>query len=83
MHHLDELLDHLLGDDEIGDHAVLHRADGFDISGHLAQHGLGLAAHGLDHLLAMGSPFMANSHHRGFVQNNALVARKNECVRGA
>jgi hypothetical protein len=24
MHHLDELLDHLLGDHEVGDHAVLH-----------------------------------------------------------
>src|SRR6218665_1552323 len=24
VHHLDELLDHLLGDDEVGDHAVLH-----------------------------------------------------------
>jgi hypothetical protein len=56
VHHLDELLEHLLGDGEVGDHAVLHRADGLDVAGHLAQHGLGFAAHGLDGLLALGPP---------------------------
>ena len=37
VHHLDELLEHLLGDGEVGDHAVLHRADGLDVAGHLAR----------------------------------------------
>ena len=48
MHHLDELLEHLLGDGEVGDHAVFHGADCFDVAGHLAQHGFGFTAHGLD-----------------------------------
>jgi hypothetical protein len=52
VHHADELLEHLLGDGEVGDHAVLHRADGLDVARHLAQHGLGFVAHGLDGLLA-------------------------------
>jgi len=80
MHHLDELLDHLLGDHEVGDHAVFHRADGFDVAGHLAQHGLGFVAHGLDHLLAMGAAFVANGNHGGLVQNDAFVACEDEGV---
>ena len=53
VHHLDELLEHLLGDGEVGDHAVLHRPDGLDVAGHLAEHGLGFLADGLDGLLAV------------------------------
>ncbi len=63
MDHLDELLEHLLGDGEVGDHAVLHGADGFDIARHLAQHGLGFVAHGLDGLLALGAALVANRDH--------------------
>ena len=33
VHHADELLEHLLGDGEVGDHAILHGADGFDSCG--------------------------------------------------
>jgi hypothetical protein len=51
--HLDELLEHLLGDGEVGDDAVLHGPDGFDVARHLAEHGLGLLADGLDGLLAV------------------------------
>jgi hypothetical protein len=53
------------------------------VAGHLAQHGLGLAADGLDHLLAVGTAFVANGDHRGFVQHDALVAGKYEGVGGA
>jgi hypothetical protein len=56
VHHADELLEHLLGDGEVGDHAVLHRADRLDVAGHLAQHLLGFLADGLDGLLAVGPP---------------------------
>ena len=80
MHHLDELLDHLLGDHEVGDHAVLHGTDGLDIAGHLAQHGLGFAADSLDHLLAVGAAFVTDRNHRRFVQNNALVSGENQGV---
>ncbi len=69
--------------DEVGDHAVLHRADGFDVAGYLAQHGLGFAAHGLDHLLAVGAAFVADGDHRRLVQDDALVTGENQGVGGA
>jgi hypothetical protein len=55
VHHLDELLEHLLGDGEVGDHAVLHRADGGDVAGR-CRASLGLGADGLDRLLAIPPP---------------------------
>ena len=54
MDHLDEL-QHLLGDGEVGDDVVLHRPDGLDVAGHLAEHRLGFGADGLDGLLAVGA----------------------------
>ena len=83
MHHLDELLEHLLGDGEVGDHAVLHRADRLDIARHLAQHGLGFLADGLNRLLALGTTFVADRHHRGLVQHDALVAYVNQRIGSA
>ena len=83
VHHLDELLDHLLGDDEVGDHAVLHRADRLDVAGHLAQHGLGFLADGLDGLLAARAAFVADRDHRGLVEHDALVAHVDQGVGGA
>jgi hypothetical protein len=52
MHLADEVLDHLLGDFEVGDDAVAHRADRLDVAGRAAQHHLGLVADGQDLLLA-------------------------------
>ena len=46
MHLADEVLDHLLGDFEVGDDAVAHRADRFDVAGRAAQHHLGVVADG-------------------------------------
>src|SRR5205085_4381282 len=43
----DEVLEHLLGHLEVGDDAVLHRADGDDVAGGAAQHLLRLLADGL------------------------------------
>ena len=83
MHHLDELLEHLLGDGEVGNHAVFHGADGFDVAGHLAQHGLGFLADRLDGLFALRAAFVANGDHRGLVQHDALVAHVNQGVGGA
>ncbi len=55
MHHhlavvrlLDEVVQHLFGVAEVGDHAVLHRLDGDDVAGRAAEHLLGLFADGLD-----------------------------------
>ena len=80
MHHADELLEHLLGHGEIGNHAILHGADGLDVAGHLAQHGLGLAAHGLDGLLAVRAALVADGHDRGLVEHDALLAHVDQRV---
>src|SRR5699024_9975925 len=50
MHHAYELLEHLLGNGEVGDDAVFHGADGLDVAGNTAKHFLGLLADGLDDL---------------------------------
>ena len=42
----DEVLDHLLGNFEVGDHTVSHGSDRLDRAGRTAQHALGLVAHG-------------------------------------
>ena len=44
MHLADEMLDHLLRDLEIRDHAVAHGTDRLDIAGRPAQHHLGVVA---------------------------------------
>jgi hypothetical protein len=77
MHHLDKLLEHLLGNGEVGDHAVLHGANGFDVARDLAQHGLGFVANGLYAFLALGTAFVTNRNHRGFVEHNAAVSDVN------
>ena len=50
VHLADEMLDHLLRDLEIGDHAVAQRADGGDVARRAAEHLLGLLAD-REHLL--------------------------------
>src|SRR5690606_23112441 len=41
VHLVDEVLEHLLADAEVCNHAILHRADGGDIAGRTAEHALG------------------------------------------
>ncbi len=83
MHHLDELLEHLLGDGEVGDHAVFHRADGLDIARYLAQHLLGFLADRQDALLGIGAALLANRDYGGLIQDDALVADVDQGVGGA
>ena len=45
---LDEVAEHPLGDLEIGDHAVLHRADRLDVAGRAAEHLFRLGADRFD-----------------------------------
>ena len=73
MRHAHELLEHLFGDREVGNHAVLHRADGLHVAGNLAQHQLGLAAHGRDGALAARGRVGPDRHHRRLVQHDALA----------
>ena len=44
----DEEAEHRLGDDVVGDDAVLHRPDGLDVAGRPADHLAGFLAHGDD-----------------------------------
>ena len=75
---LDEVVEHLLGDFEVGDHAVLHGLDGHDVAGRAPQHLLGLLAHGF-HLAGV----LVDGHDGGLVDNNALAGRVDQGVGGA
>src|SRR5690606_2262831 len=58
--HANELLEHLLGHGEVGNDAVFHGADRFNIARHPAQHLLGLAPDCLNDLLAAWPAFLAD-----------------------
>jgi hypothetical protein len=75
---LDEVVQHLLGDFEVGDHAVLHGLDGHDVAGRAAQHLLGLFAHGF-HLAGV----LVDGDDGGLVDNDALAGRVDQRVGGA
>ena len=83
MNALDELLDHLFGDDEVGDHAVFHRPDGGDVAGRAAEHLLGGEADFLNDFLTIGPAFLADRDNGGFIKHDALAADINQRVRGA
>ena len=51
VHRADEVVEHLLGDAEVGDDAVVERADGDDVGRGAADHALGLGADGEDLLV--------------------------------
>ena len=74
---LDEVIQHLLGDFEVGDHAVFHRLDGHDVAGSAAQHVLGFLAYRF-HLTGV----FVDGHDRGLVDNNALTGGEDQCVGG-
>jgi len=68
MHLRDEVLDHRLGDFEVGDDAVAQRTDRLDVARRSAEHHLGLFAHGEDLSLAA---LRGQSHDGRFVENDA------------
>ena len=80
MHLLDEVLDHLLGHFDVGDHAVAQRADRLDAVGSLAHHHLCIVAHGLD---AADAVDRLDGDHRGLVEHDALILDIDERVGGA
>ena len=80
VHLADEVLDHLLGDFEVGDHAVAQRPDRLDVAGRAADHLLGLFADGED-LLAPAID--GDRHHRGLVQHDPLALDVHQRVGGA
>ena len=80
MRFADEMLDHLLGDLEVGDDARPQRPDGLNILGRLAHHQLGVVTDRLD-LLDTVDGFDGNN--RRFVEDDAAAANVDEGVGGS
>ncbi len=78
VHLLDEVAQHLLGDVEVGDHAVLQRADRGDRPGRAAEHPLRLDADGV-HLAGA----LVDRDDRGLGEDDAAAAHVHERVRRA
>ena len=79
MHLVDEVLDHLLGDIDVGDDAVAQRADGLDLVGGLAHHQLGVFADRLDLLHAVDG---LDGDDRRFIEDDAAAADIHERIGG-
>ena len=75
---LDEIVQHLFGDLEVGDHPVLHGLDGHDVARGAAQHLLGFLAHRL-HLARV----FVDGHDGGLVDHDALARRIYQRVGGS
>ena len=71
----DEVAQHLLGHLEVGDHAVLERADGADRARRAAQHALGVGAHRVDLAGAV-----VDSDHGRLGEHDAAAADVDESV---
>ena len=64
MHFIDKVLEHLFGHLEVGDHAILERTNGSNITWSSTQHALGVGTNcGHCFLTIMSS----NGHNRGFI----------------
>ena len=79
MHLVNEVLDHLLGDIDVGDDSVAERSDGLDLIGRLAHHQLGVLADCLDLLHPVDR---LDRDDRWLVQDDAPAAHVNERVGG-
>src|SRR3569623_1753916 len=80
VHLVDEVLELLLGDGEVGDDAVLQRSDRGDVAGRAADHGLRLGADRGDGLRAARAFVLTHGDHRRLVQHDALAAYINKSV---
>jgi len=78
VHLADEVAQHRLGDVEVGDDAVLHRADGGDVARGAAEHSLSLVADGAD----LARDGIEGDDGR-LAEDDALVFDVNERVGGA
>ena len=78
VHLLDEVAQHLLGDVEVGDHAVLERPDRRDRAGRAAEHPLRLDA---DRVHLAGA--LVDRDHRRLAEHDPAPAHVDERVRRA
>ncbi len=82
MRFADEMLQHLLGDREIGDDAVFQGPDRRDVARRASQHVLGFGADGLDDAAATTGIF-ANRHDRRLIEHDAVTPGVNQGIGGA
>src|SRR5690606_10676701 len=82
MHHANELLEHLLGNGEIGDHAVFHGPNGLDVARNATKHLHGLATDSLNDFFATGAAVVAYGDDRGLVEHNSLASDINQGIGG-
>ena len=75
----DEMLEHFLGNIEIGNHPVLHRAHRLDTAGCTPQHALGFRAHRHRGVFIVAH-VVGQRHHRRFVQNDTAAFDVNQGV---
>ena len=80
MHLANEVLDHFLGDLNVGDDAVAQRADRLDVVGRLAHHHLRIVADRFHFLDAM---HRFDGHDRRLVQDDAAILDVDQRVRRA
>src|SRR6266851_3121962 len=80
MYFLDEVLQHLLGNREVRDHAVFHRPDRGDVARRAPEHLFGRKPDFLNHFLAVWSTVLANRDHRWLIEHDAFAAHVNEGV---
>ena len=78
VHLLDEVAEHLFAHLEVGDHAVLHRANRPDVAGGAPHHSLGLDAD------SDGTAVVdIDGDHGGLVEHHAETPHVDQGVRGA
>ncbi len=79
VHLADEVLDHLLGDFEVGDDAVAQGPNRLDVAGRAAEHHLGLVA---DRTNLLAPPDVGDGDHRRLVQDDAATLDVDKRVGG-
>ena len=78
----DKGAEHFLGNVQIGNHTVFHRADGLDAARGAAEHFFRFRAHRQRDFLA-GIDIGLHRHHRRFVQHNAFAFDVNQGIGGS
>src|SRR5690606_8955650 len=68
-----ELLEHLLGNGEVGDYTVFHGPYGIDVAGNATKHLLSLVPDSLNDLLAAWPAFLANGNNRRFIEHDTFA----------
>ena len=77
MDFIDEILEHLLRDEKIGNYTVFQRSYRCDIAGRAPEHPLGVETDGRNAFLIT---LCSDSDDRWLVENNALVADVNKGI---